>query len=100
MFHLDYRIKSIFTLFAVIPFSLIGALMVATVTSTNSDGMAKAEVASSRPPAFPTLYKTVKVEGLDIFYREAGPIDAPVILLLHGFPTSSHMRLAQKVERE
>lgn len=36
-------------------------------------------------------YKTVKVNGLDIFYREAGPADAPVILLLHGFPSSSHM---------
>jgi pimeloyl-ACP methyl ester carboxylesterase len=39
----------------------------------------------------PTMYKTVKVEGLEIFYREAGPKDAPTILLLHGFPTSSHM---------
>ena len=38
-----------------------------------------------------TLYKTAKVDGLDIFYREAGPRDAPAILLLHGFPTSSHM---------
>jgi pimeloyl-ACP methyl ester carboxylesterase len=38
-----------------------------------------------------TLYKTAKIEGLDIFYREAGPSDAPIILLLHGFPTSSHM---------
>ncbi len=35
--------------------------------------------------------KTVKVGGLDIFYREAGPQDAPVLLLLHGFPSSSHM---------
>ena len=33
----------------------------------------------------------MKVNGLDIFYREAGPKDAPTILLLHGFPTSSHM---------
>ncbi len=38
-----------------------------------------------------TLHKTVKVQGLDIFYREAGPKDAPTILLLHGFPTSSQM---------
>lgn len=38
-----------------------------------------------------TLYKTVKIDDLDIFYREAGPKDAPTILLLHGFPTSSHM---------
>lgn len=39
----------------------------------------------------PTAFKTVKVDGLNIFYREAGPKDAPTILLLHGFPTSSHM---------
>jgi pimeloyl-ACP methyl ester carboxylesterase len=38
-----------------------------------------------------TCYKTVKIDGLDIFYREAGPRDAKTILLLHGFPTSSHM---------
>ncbi|HEY9262621.1 alpha/beta hydrolase [Chitinophaga sp.] len=36
-------------------------------------------------------YKTVRVNDLDIFYREAGPADAPVILLLHGFPSTSHM---------
>jgi pimeloyl-ACP methyl ester carboxylesterase len=36
-------------------------------------------------------YRTVKVDGVGIFYREAGPTDAPTILLLHGFPTSSHM---------
>ncbi|MBC8167882.1 MAG: alpha/beta hydrolase [Bryobacteraceae bacterium] len=36
-------------------------------------------------------YKTVSVNNLDIFYREAGPEGAPVILLLHGFPTSSNM---------
>jgi pimeloyl-ACP methyl ester carboxylesterase len=36
-------------------------------------------------------YRSVKIDGIDIFYREAGPIDAPTLLLLHGFPTSSHM---------
>jgi pimeloyl-ACP methyl ester carboxylesterase len=36
-------------------------------------------------------YRTVHVAGVDIFYREAGPAQAPTILLLHGFPTSSHM---------
>ncbi len=36
-------------------------------------------------------HKTAKVGDLDIFYREAGPEDAPAILLLHGFPTSSQM---------
>jgi pimeloyl-ACP methyl ester carboxylesterase len=38
-----------------------------------------------------THHRTTKVEGLNVFYREAGPRDAPVVLLLHGFPTSSHM---------
>ena len=41
--------------------------------------------------AEPMSYRTVTVDGLKIFYREAGPADAPVILLLHGFPTSSRM---------
>jgi pimeloyl-ACP methyl ester carboxylesterase len=36
-------------------------------------------------------HRTVKVGDLDIFYREAGPKDAPAVLLLHGFPTSSQM---------
>lgn len=36
-------------------------------------------------------YLTEKIAGLDIFYREAGDPDRPTILLLHGFPTSSHM---------
>jgi pimeloyl-ACP methyl ester carboxylesterase len=36
-------------------------------------------------------YRTVRVDGVEIFYREAGPAAAPTILLLHGFPTSSHM---------
>jgi pimeloyl-ACP methyl ester carboxylesterase len=36
-------------------------------------------------------YRTVQIEGLDIFYREAGPKEAPTVLLLHGFPTSSFM---------
>src|SRR5882672_6995734 len=37
------------------------------------------------------VHRTVKVGDLDIFYREAGSKDAPTVLLLHGFPTSSHM---------
>ena len=36
-------------------------------------------------------YRTAKIDGLGVFYREAGPKDAPTVLLLHGFPTSSHM---------
>jgi pimeloyl-ACP methyl ester carboxylesterase len=36
-------------------------------------------------------YRNLKVNGLNVFYREAGPKNAPVVLLLHGYPTSSHM---------
>ena len=39
----------------------------------------------------PVHHRTIAVHGLDIFFREAGPADAPVIVLLHGFPSSSHM---------
>lgn len=38
-----------------------------------------------------TFYKTIEIDGLDIFYREAGNPEKPVLLLLHGFPSSSHM---------
>jgi len=56
-----------------------------------------AAVPEPRPAAAATSvlpeirYGSVKAKGLDIFYREAGPKDAPVLLLLHGFPSSSHM---------
>ena len=36
-------------------------------------------------------YRTIEIDGLNIFYREAGPADAPVVLMLHGFPSSSRM---------
>lgn len=57
--------------------------MVATTTS---------QAATPAAAAAPSVqFRTVAVKGLDIFYREAGPKDAPVLLLLHGFPSSSHM---------
>ena len=44
-----------------------------------------------RPVKHPTFYRTIQVDGLSIFYREAGPKDAPTLLLLHGLPSSSRM---------
>ena len=44
-----------------------------------------------RPVENPTFYRTIQVDGLTIFYREAGPKGAPTLLLLHGFPSSSRM---------
>lgn len=50
--------------------------------------MSTASQADARAPIF---YRTVEVDGLSIFYREAGRRDAPTLLLLHGFPSSSRM---------
>src|ERR1700722_9499160 len=50
-------------------------------------------LAQSKEPAMAQrpAYRSVKIDGLTIFYREAGPKDAPVLLLLHGLPSSSRM---------
>jgi pimeloyl-ACP methyl ester carboxylesterase len=39
----------------------------------------------------PIAYRTIRVNGLKVFYRESGPSDAPKLLLLHGFPSAGHM---------
>jgi len=46
---------------------------------------------SVRTPPVTVHYRTATIEGVKVFYREAGPGNGPVVLLLHGFPTSSHM---------
>ena len=62
-----------------ISFLIIVALAIAFADST-----ARADNASG------VTYKTVTIENVDIFYREAGNPNRPTLLLLHGFPTSSH----------
>lgn len=54
-------------------------------------GLAAYAHAGDPPASRKVHYRTTKIDGLDIFYREAGPKSAPTLLLLHGFPTSSHM---------
>ena len=61
-----------------------------TLFATTATVLGLAHPASAQHPV-EVHHKTVKVGDLDIFYREAGPKDAPTILLLHGFPTSSQM---------
>jgi pimeloyl-ACP methyl ester carboxylesterase len=46
---------------------------------------------TANPTGQSIRYKTVSIDGQEVFYREAGSSDAPVLLLLHGFPTSSNM---------
>lgn len=91
MKHHTHILKSILPILAIVPFSLIATIMVGTVASNPPQSEASMSQASSMQASYPTLHKTVEVDGLQIFYREAGPEDAPTILLLHGFPTSSHM---------
>lgn len=70
----------------------LGASAAFAAASASTSGSANpARAANAGAPRYPTTYHTVKVDGLDIFYREAGPSNAPTILLLHGFPSSSRM---------
>jgi pimeloyl-ACP methyl ester carboxylesterase len=64
------------------------AILIAGPVTT---GTAGADERVSQLSSAQVHYRSAKVDGLDIFYREAGRKGAPVILLLHGFPTSSHM---------
>lgn len=83
--------KPLIGILAVVPFGLIGMLVVGAMASKSGNQDLTTAQTTSMEINYPTLHKTVNVNGLEIFYREAGPKDAPVILLLHGFPTSSHM---------
>jgi hypothetical protein len=67
----------------------IGATLLLSIAS-GSDRLA-AQEGIKTPVSQHVVYRTVKVDGLSIFYREAGSKDAPKILLLHGLPSSSRM---------
>ena len=78
--------KRFLTILAVVPFSLIGTIAMGIVAS-NPEAVEATQVQKiSEAKSYPTLHKTIDVDGLEIFYREAGPKGAPTILLLHGFP--------------
>ncbi|MFZ0411317.1 MAG: alpha/beta hydrolase [Candidatus Acidiferrales bacterium] len=54
--------------------------------------MSSTASSASRNDATPRAsFHTIEADGVSVFYRQAGPAHAPVILLLHGYPTSSHM---------
>ncbi len=78
------RNAMLFTMLVMI--SLAGLAMI-----SEEAPQAPAAVMQPNSSQYPTRYRTVEVVGHEIFYREAGPKDAPTLLLLHGFPTSSHM---------
>ena len=64
--------------------------LVVSVTLALFQLLAQAQ-GKERPVEHATSYRTIQIDGLSIFYREAGPKDASTILLLHGFPSSSRM---------
>jgi pimeloyl-ACP methyl ester carboxylesterase len=64
-----------------------GAIIMSTLVTTSLEAAAP----NGQPTKYPTYYRTVAIDGLSIFYREAGPKDGPTILLLHGLPSSSRM---------
>jgi alpha-beta hydrolase superfamily lysophospholipase len=65
----------------------IGAILLATLVITSSG----APAAEGQPSEYLTRYRTIAIDGLSIFDREAGPKDGPSLLLLHGLPSSSRM---------
>jgi pimeloyl-ACP methyl ester carboxylesterase len=68
------------------------AIAAAGLSAAPQTFAAPAPPAAITRPAPPTVYyRSATIDGVKMFYREAGPANAPVVLLLHGFPTSSHM---------
>jgi hypothetical protein len=68
--------------------SRIAALVLWVLTSTALFAAPPTKESRVQQPIF---YRTLQVDGLSIFYREAGPKEAPTLLLLHGLPSSSRM---------
>src|ERR1039458_3759490 len=59
------------------------------VTFATAVPPAEAQRKQEKPMMTRTYIRRIQADGVKVFYREAGPPDAPVVLLLHGFPTSS-----------
>ncbi len=70
--------------------AIAAAVTLLTCVAGFGSAPARAETAP-QATAQVTYYRTATIDGVQLFYREAGPSEGPVVLLLHGFPTSSHM---------
>lgn len=77
--------------------ALASLLLAACIASTAPAALAAKAGASTPTPTTAaaasrtTHHRTTRIDGVEVFYREAGRSDAPVVVLLHGFPSSSHM---------
>ena len=78
----------LFCQFRKLSFFPILCTLVAMFASTQSLAQAQGK---DQLVKYPTSYRIVQIDRLSIFYREAGPKDAPTLLLLHGLPSSSRM---------
>lgn len=76
---------------AAIPAAIIVTAATFTMKAKSSPDDAKTPEAISSTESTAVYHRTVEIEGQTVFYREAGSKDSPTVLLLHGFPTSSHM---------
>jgi pimeloyl-ACP methyl ester carboxylesterase len=79
------------SIIAVTSAALFGGTFSTAAVATQVDAVELSSASSGSMHPYQTQHRNVTIDGVDIFYREAGPVDAPTILLLHGFPTSSHM---------
>ena len=70
---------------------LIGAANVEAPSDDPGTGLNETITASRRTFVRQVHYRSTTIDGVEIFYRESGSRDNPTVLLLHGFPTSSHM---------
>jgi pimeloyl-ACP methyl ester carboxylesterase len=71
--------------------TLLGGLIAPLALTASTAARAVVDGASAALDHLVVRHRRIVVNGVELFYREAGRRDAPAILLLHGFPTSSHM---------
>ena len=69
----------------------VAAATLALVSAFAQPSSASTAAPPAQAAASTIHYRTLNIDGVNVFYREAGPADAPVVVLLHGFPTSSNM---------
>lgn len=70
-------------------YGLLAILAMLCTVSLDAPHQASAQQIAQTQQA--AAHRSIKIRGIDIHYREAGPANGPVVLLLHGFPSSSHM---------
>lgn len=68
---------------------LLAIISISLLSFTNTNSNETSTIPEIQTPT--TYHKNIDIDGITIFYREAGDVNKPTILLLHGYPTSSHM---------